>query len=136
MRRGYNETIVQAYHNYMVKIAIAFGAESERAHKHMRDVIELDIALTRVSHKVCGLTTSKQFIKITVPSEKRRNSSLEDNPFTIKDLEKEFPYVPWLEYINTMLYPVKTMTYDDRITVTLPQYFYELEKIIRSTPKQ
>ncbi|XP_063903442.1 neprilysin-2-like isoform X1 [Zophobas morio] len=120
MRRGYNETIVQAYHNYMVKIAIAFGAESERAHKHMRDVIELDIALTR----------------ITVPSEKRRNSSLEDNPFTIKDLEKEFPYVPWLEYINTMLYPVKTMTYDDRITVTLPQYFYELEKIIRSTPKQ
>lgn len=50
MRRGYNESIVQAYHNYMVEVAIAFGADNETAHKQMRDVIELDIAITRVSY--------------------------------------------------------------------------------------
>ncbi|EFA03192.1 neprilysin-2 [Tribolium castaneum] len=120
MRRGYNESIVRAYHVYMSKIAMAFGAEEERAYRHMLDVINLDIAITR----------------ITVPSEKRRNSSLEDNRYSIKDLEKEFPYVPWLQYINTMLDPVKIMTYDDNITVTLPQYFKELKNIITSTPKQ
>jgi membrane metallo-endopeptidase-like protein 1 len=120
MRRGFNETLVRAYYDYMVKIAKGFGAEEEAAHKEMRDVIELDIAITR----------------ITVPSEKRRNSSLEDNPYTIKQLEKEFPYVPWLTYINVMLQPVKIMTYDDYITVTLPQYFKDLEKVIRGTPKR
>lgn len=71
-----------------------------------------------------------------MPSEKRRNSSLEDNPYTIKQLEKEFPYVPCLTYINVMLQPVKIMTYDDYITVTLPQYFKDLEKVIRGTPKR
>jgi membrane metallo-endopeptidase-like protein 1 len=51
MRRGFNETLVRAYYDYMVKIAKGFGAEEEAAHKEMRDVIELDIAITRVSRQ-------------------------------------------------------------------------------------
>ncbi|RZC41734.1 membrane metallo-endopeptidase-like 1, partial [Asbolus verrucosus] len=117
MRRGFNESLVKSYYNYMVKIATAFGADADRARSQMRDVINLDIAITR----------------ITVPSESRRNSSLEDNPMTIRELEQKFPYVPWLEYINVMLHPTKIMTYDDTVIVTVPQYFQDLGHIIRST---
>lgn len=48
MRKGLQDPIVRAYYNYMVKIAVAFGAERERATKEMEEVINLDIALAKV----------------------------------------------------------------------------------------
>lgn len=66
MRRGYNESIVQAYHKYMTKIAIAFGAEEERAQREMRDVIDLDIAITRVSQKKLFYIITKSFFCYSV----------------------------------------------------------------------
>ncbi|RZC35967.1 Peptidase M13 N domain containing protein, partial [Asbolus verrucosus] len=120
MRQGFNESLVQSYYNYIVKVAVAFGADANRAHSEMRDVINLYVALTR----------------ITVPTENRRNSLLENNPMTIRELEQKYPYVPWLEYINVMMHPTKVMTYNDTVVVTLPQYFKDLERIIKNTPNK
>ncbi|RZC36911.1 endothelin-converting enzyme 1-like, partial [Asbolus verrucosus] len=119
-RKGFNETIFKAYYDYMVKVAVAFGAEKEKATEEMRDVANLIIAIAR----------------ITVPSEERRNATLENNPKTIKELEIEFPYVPWLNYINKMLHPYKKMSYDDIVIVTVPAFYKQLESILNQTPKR
>lgn len=48
----------------------------------------------------------------------------------------DFPYVPWLNYINMMLNPIKEMHDEDVIIVTVPRYFKKLENIITKTKKR
>lgn len=48
MRKGLSEKVVRAYYEYMVQIAEAFGAEKEAAEREMKEVINLDIMLTKV----------------------------------------------------------------------------------------
>ncbi|KAK9869804.1 hypothetical protein WA026_003536 [Henosepilachna vigintioctopunctata] len=120
LKKGFNSTIVKAYYDYLVDIAILYGADKVEASKDMMQYMEFKIDLA----------------KILVESEDRRNESAEYNPMTIRELQVRFPSIPWLQYINTKLEPFVTLTYDDVVIVTLPQYIERMEKLISVTPKR
>ncbi|RZC32674.1 Peptidase M13 N domain containing protein, partial [Asbolus verrucosus] len=120
MKQGFNQSLVRFYFDYIVKVAIALGADEERARIEMKDVVDLNIAIAR----------------ITLSSDERRNL-LKGHSITIKKLEETYSYVPWLEYINIFLQPVsKVVTYADNITVIYPPYFKKLEYVMKNTSKR
>lgn len=47
--KGMKDTVVQAYFNFMVDIAVAFGAEKTRALRELKDTLEFEIKLANVS---------------------------------------------------------------------------------------
>ena len=46
--KGIEDDDVQAYYQYMVKIAILLGAEPEQARKELREALEFEILLSNV----------------------------------------------------------------------------------------
>lgn len=46
---GLNDTTSRAYHEYLVDLAVAFGAEKDRAEKEMYDVLQFQVDLANVS---------------------------------------------------------------------------------------
>ncbi|XP_008194353.1 neprilysin-2 [Tribolium castaneum] len=119
-RNGFNETVFQAFYEFMTKVAVVFGADEHTAAEEMRQVAEFIVTLAR----------------ITVPAEERHNQSLENNPMTISELENRYSYVPWLEYINTMLKPYHKVTPNNTVVVKIPQYYDKLQDVLRNTPKR
>lgn len=49
MIKGFNETLVSAYYDYMVDMAVLFGADKEKAKKEMLDSLNFEMALANVS---------------------------------------------------------------------------------------
>lgn len=48
--RGINDSVVQAYYDYMVDLAVIFGAERERAETELLDVLEFETSLANVRY--------------------------------------------------------------------------------------
>lgn len=46
--RGLNDSVVQAYYDYMVDIAVIFGADKESAKDELLDVLDFEIDLANV----------------------------------------------------------------------------------------
>ncbi|XP_044751900.1 neprilysin-2-like [Coccinella septempunctata] len=120
LKKGMNETLVRAYYEYLVDIAILYGADKNQAVKDMKQYLEFRIELAKI---------------MSLPEE-RRNASLEYNKMTIRELQVNYPSIPWLQYINTKLEPFVTLTYDDYVVVTEPEYIGKLEKLLAVTPKR
>ncbi|XP_044750363.1 neprilysin-2 isoform X4 [Coccinella septempunctata] len=120
LTRGLSDKLVKAYFDYMVDIAVLFGAERPRALKELEQSLDFEIKLANIS----------------LPSEKRRNASLLYNPMTVEELQNRFQSVPWLEYINTLLAPDTVITKEEVVVVSVPSYITDLEKILAVTPKR
>ncbi|XP_045472319.1 neprilysin-2-like isoform X1 [Harmonia axyridis] len=120
LTRGLSDKLVRAYYDYMVDIAVLFGAEKTRASKELEESLNFEIKLANIS----------------LPSEKRRNASLLYNPMTVEELQRRFQSIPWLEYINTLLAPDTVITKDEVVVVSVPSYITDLEKILAITPKR
>lgn len=58
------------------------------------------------------------------------------NEFSILELQTTFPYVNWLEYINSSLY--NSVSFDESETVIVPDknYMLQLNALLQSTPKR
>lgn len=50
--KGFNETLVSAYYDYMVDMAVLFGADKEQAKKEMLESLQFEMALANVSLKL------------------------------------------------------------------------------------
>lgn len=55
---------------------------------------------------------------------------------TIDELQRKFPSIPWVEYINTLLAPDTQITSDEVIIVSVPQFLSDFEALISRTPKR
>lgn len=117
--KGMDEKIVAAYYRYMVDVAVLFGADRQRAAKELRESLDFEIGLA----------------KISLPLEERRDAAKLYNPMRIADLQRDFPSIPWQEYLNTLLHPL-SIRQDDIIIVNSPKYLTELEAILSTTPKR
>lgn len=49
LMKGWDEKIVKAYYDYMVDIAVIFGADRSRALKELKESVDLEIKLANVS---------------------------------------------------------------------------------------
>ncbi|KAL9887927.1 M13 family metallopeptidase neprilysin 2 isoform 1-T1 [Glossina fuscipes fuscipes] len=118
--KGFNETLVKAYYDYMVDMAVLFGAEKEDAQSEMKEALEFEINLANISW----------------PNEKRRNSSELYNLHTITEVQQLYPYVDWLDYINALLPVELKVNEDELVNVAVPSFFENLGKLLEKTPKR
>ncbi|KAF7279498.1 hypothetical protein GWI33_007175 [Rhynchophorus ferrugineus] len=120
LTKGLEDKLVKAYYDYMVDIAVLFGADKGRATKELRESLDFEIQLANIS----------------LPSEKRRNATALYNPMTVEELEFKFPSIPWMEYINTLLAPDIQISNQEMIVVSVPKYITDFEALISRTPKR
>ncbi|XP_062124663.1 neprilysin-2-like isoform X3 [Drosophila sulfurigaster albostrigata] len=118
--KGFNETLVSAYYDYMVDISVLFGAKKEEAKEQLLQSLEFEIALANISW----------------PNEKRRNSSELFNPRTTQQLYAAYPYVDWVDYMNALLPEGLHVQDDEIINLTVPSFFEELGKLLAKTPNR
>ncbi|XP_017847714.1 neprilysin-2 isoform X2 [Drosophila busckii] len=118
--KGFNETLVSAYYDYMVDIAVLFGAEKQQAKEQLLASLEFEMALANISW----------------PNEKRRNSSELFHLRTPQQLQAAYPYVQWVDYMNALLPEGLNMKDDEVINLTVPSFFEELGKLLAKTPNR
>ncbi|XP_049843202.1 neprilysin-2-like isoform X5 [Schistocerca gregaria] len=118
--KGPSDKLVDAYYQYQVDLAVLLGADRARAERELRQSLEFEITLANIS----------------LPSEKRRNVTQLYNPRTVEQLQREYPSVPWLEYLQTLLPPHITISNDELIVVSVPSYLKSLEALLSHTPKR
>ena len=116
---GTDDKVVAGYYRYMVDIAVIFGADRDRAAKELRESLNFEIRLA----------------KISLTAEERRDTTKLYNPMKIVDLQQKFPSIPWKEYLNKLLKPL-TIRQDDIIIVNSLKYFTDLEALLCNTPKR
>uniref|UniRef100_A0AAR5P9C4 Neprilysin-2 n=1 Tax=Dendroctonus ponderosae TaxID=77166 RepID=A0AAR5P9C4_DENPD len=120
LTKGLNDKLVKAYYDYMVDIAVLFGADRAVASKDLAESLDFEMKLANIS----------------LPSEKRRNATALYNPMSIRELQQKFPSIPWLEYINTLLAPDTRVSNEEVIVVSIPKYISDFEALVSRTPKR
>lgn len=71
-----------------------------------------------------------------MPQEERRNASLLYNPTKLSDVQKEYPYVNWVDYINALLPDSVSVNESEIITVSVPSFFAKLADLLEQTPNR
>ncbi|XP_046983748.1 neprilysin-2-like [Schistocerca americana] len=118
--KGPSDKLVGAYYQYQVDLAVLLGADRTRAEHELRQSLEFETALANIS----------------LPQEARRNVTQLYNPRTVEQLQKDYPSVPWLEYLRTLLPPHVAVTSDEVVIVSAPSYLKSLEVLLSHTPKR
>ncbi|XP_017775451.1 PREDICTED: endothelin-converting enzyme 1 isoform X2 [Nicrophorus vespilloides] len=118
--KGMEDKLVQAYYEYMVDIAVIFGADRSRAQQELKESLEFEMKLANIS----------------LPSEKRRNATSLYNPMTVGQLQIKYPSIPWLKYLNTLLSLDFEIGADEIVIVSVPQFISDFENLIATTPKR
>lgn len=71
-----------------------------------------------------------------MPQEERRNASLLYNPTKLSDVQKQYPYVNWVDYCNALLPSGVTVNESEIITVSVPSFFGKLAYLLDETPNR
>ncbi|KAL7037420.1 hypothetical protein ACKWTF_009205 [Chironomus riparius] len=117
---GFQDKIVQKYHQFMVSVSVHFGANKTQAEKDFTDVILFEMRLANISMR----------------KEDIRDSNKLYNPMTIKDLKERYPYIDWINYINSKLGEGLTFDENDRVILQAPNYYEQLEAVLNRTEKR
>jgi len=120
LSKGFEDKIVKAYYDYMVDMAVIYGAERSRAERELKESLEFEMKLANIS----------------LPNEKRRNATALYNPYTLKQVQEMYPYIRWVDYINILLPSSLSVDENEVIVVSVPSYFESLGKLLEDTPKR
>ncbi|XP_058986488.1 neprilysin-2 isoform X2 [Musca domestica] len=118
--KGFNETLVKAYYEYMVDMAVLFGADKDKATKELAESLQFEMDLANISWS----------------NEKRRNSNDLYNLRTIKEVQEAYPYVEWVDYINALLPEGLKVDENEVINLSVPSFMEDLGKVLKRTPKR
>lgn len=55
---------------------------------------------------------------------------------SLRDVQKKYTYLPWVEYINALLPEGLDINENEIIIVSVPTYFENLGKLLSTTPKK
>lgn len=121
LMHGFNNSVIYAYYDYIVSLAIIHGADRNYTISEFKHFFEFLIELG----------------KISVPPEELRNITAITNIMTIAEFKQRFPNIDWLEYINNIIaLPEVTITDNDLVDVGLPRALGNLLKLLEKTPKR
>ncbi|XP_031777451.1 neprilysin-2-like [Nasonia vitripennis] len=120
LRNGFDDKNVKAYYEYMVEFATLFGADGERAKKELKESLDFEIKLA----------------KISLPLEERRDAEMLYHPFSIKQVQSKYTSIPWAKYLNEILKPHTSVAADEVVIVAVPSFLADFEKLIQTTPKR
>ncbi|XP_072945939.1 endothelin-converting enzyme homolog [Epargyreus clarus] len=115
-----HEKVLKAYLDYMTRICVLLGANETVAREQMGKVIQFETDLAN----------------ITTPSEDRRDEEGLYNPYTIKQWQKEVPFLNWTMFFNDAFKLVnRSISENERIVVYAPDYFKNLTKVLKKYSK-
>nr|AWI63381.1 neprilysin-11-like isoform X4 [Sogatella furcifera] len=118
--KGLSDKLVAAYFDYMVDIAVLYGADKNVAKTELRKSLDFEISLANMS----------------LPLEERRNATKLYNPMTLPELQQKFPSIPWTEYFTNLLPDKIKLRHDEFVIVNVPTYIHKLEALMSNTPKR
>lgn len=75
-------------------------------------------------------------MKISLPSEERRDGEAQFNPYTIAELETKYPHIKWMDYFTALMPKSIKLTQAEVIVVVAPIYFERLADIMANTSKR
>ena len=104
LKNGFDFPIVQVYYQILVKMAVLFGADKQRAEKEMKAALQLEI-------KLANLTMTK---------EQKKNASAVNNVMPLSEVQKLFPEVPLIQYIKAII--GVEVTEEKVVSVESPDY--------------
>ncbi|XP_055295789.1 neprilysin-2-like isoform X2 [Sitodiplosis mosellana] len=115
--RGMNDSVVQAYFEYMIDLAAIFGADKNQSKKELLDVLTFEMNLANIS----------------TPMEESRNLSELYNPMTLNETQSKYPYINWVEYINSLLPPNISVTENETVIFNSISFFKHFGDLIGTT---
>ncbi|KAF2889178.1 hypothetical protein ILUMI_16995, partial [Ignelater luminosus] len=115
--KEFEEKLVKAYYDYMVDIAVLFGADKNASLKKLKETLELEITIAN----------------ITVTIEESRTAS--DFYRKVEDLIADYPFIPLVEYINNILMII-TITKQENVLVGGLDFLPKIGEVLRGTPKR
>ncbi|XP_031626236.1 neprilysin-2-like isoform X2 [Contarinia nasturtii] len=118
--QGTNDSVVQAYYDYMTDLAVIFGADRENAKQELLDVLEFE----------------KNLANISMPMEQRRNSSELYNPLTFKEIQTKYPYLNWVEYINNLFPSHIKVNDNETVILNSLSFFKNFGTLLETTPNR
>ncbi|XP_058792656.1 neprilysin-2-like [Phymastichus coffea] len=120
LSKGLKEKVVQSYYKYMIELAKIFGADEKQAEKELAESLNFEIKLA----------------KISLSAEDRRNMSVMYNLRTLKQLQSDYSYIPWSEYLNELASPQFHIELTDEVIVKDLGFLESLSQLISNTPKR
>ena len=118
--KGFEDKDVQAYYNLMVNMAVLLGAERPRAEQEMKEALMLELKLA----------------ELALPREERRNKTALYNPTRLGDLQKTYPEVPLVKFLNavTWLPPADEITEEEIVNVAVPAFIPAVRALLATVP--
>ena len=104
LKNGFDSPIVQVYYQILVKIAVLFGADKQRAEKEMKAALQLEIKLAN----------------LTMTEEQKKNASAVNNVMPLSEVQRLFPEVPLVQYIKAII--GVDVTEEEVVNVESPDY--------------
>ncbi|XP_046984045.1 neprilysin-2-like isoform X1 [Schistocerca americana] len=111
---------VDAYYKYQVDLAVLLGGDRVRAQRELRQSLEFERHLAIIS----------------LTREKRGNVTQPYEPPTVEKLQRAYPSVPWLEFLQALLPPRVTVSSSEAVVVLAPSYIERLLQLLSHTPKR
>ncbi|KAF2879707.1 hypothetical protein ILUMI_26457 [Ignelater luminosus] len=119
--QGLDNKIVKAYYDYLVDLAVIFGADKSYAEEEIKDALDFEISLS----------------KLGLSQEERVNATALTNPMTVEEMQQKFPSIPWQEFLENVAYdPTLQVLPSTVVMVSVPDYLTKLEKLLQQTSKR
>ena len=116
--KGLQDTDVQDYYNQMVSMAVLLGAEEDTAKQEMEEALKVEI----------------QMAELMLPEDRRNNTNLY-RTMSLKEVQKLYPNLPLLDYINgLMLNQPVNIAEDELIIVADPKYVLQVRELLAKVP--
>ena len=117
--KGLQDRDVQDYYNQMVSMAVLLGAEEDTAKQEMEEALKVEIQMAELMHS----------------QEDRLNITDLYRTMTLKEVQKLYPNLPLLDYINgLMLNQPVNITEDEMIIVADPKYVLQVRELLAKVP--
>ncbi|XP_063703236.1 neprilysin-2-like [Culicoides brevitarsis] len=117
---GISDPVMVAYQNFIEQIMRKVDRNVENPEKLAKEIVEFEIELARIAER----------------REDRRDLNSLDNHMTLGELNGNFSYIKWIEYINVILPKGKPgVTKEEHVIVGDVKYFEKLGDLLQTTPK-
>lgn len=145
-----SEGDLQAYHKYMVSIAVLLGANATTAEKELQDVVKFEMQLANVSNPILWRWTAFRRHsavsihafnpscslfppKASLPEADRHDTSAIYKKLTLRQLQREVPQINWVEYVQAAVGPDIKITASEEVVCYALPYMVQMGRILEDT---
>ncbi|XP_031633689.1 neprilysin-2-like [Contarinia nasturtii] len=118
LSKGFDNKLVKEYYDYMVDLAVIYGAHRGQAERELKESLEFQIKLANIS----------------LSSDDQINNTYLYKP--LREIQPLYPYIQWVEYINALLPPPWSTDENLYLYVDGPYYFEKLGQLLQETPNR